>query len=461
MSNILLSFIPELLLILIIIAGQVFDIFKWLRPKIITLLSFFALLIALICSEVFASYDNLRNLYIISSSPNLVVSSYIYYFKSIILALLSLIMLTCYGYYYINYQRLSFEYITIILIAGLGAIISIYAQDFLILFLSLEMQMIASYLLVAFRRDNLHATAASIKYFILGSCTTCFMLFGISFIYGFAGSINYAAISEILQSNNSVGLNIGLALVMLAIFFKLGAAPLHLWVIDVYEGSNILTLLFFTLISKITGIAILYNIMKINPELAKSMIMIFAVSSMLVGSIGGLRQSNIKRLLAYSGILSVGFALLPAVITTEGLQISVNYLLVYGLSVTAFIVILISTNRHNIEDITFSNIASLGIKHKYSGMALSILVFSMIGIPPFAGFFIKYSVISLLIANGQYYLSALALLCTLISAFYYLRIIKILYFVNRPNLSTKFFISKIHQITAILIVFYIVAYSLF
>lgn len=458
MTNIVLSFFPSFLLLLTIIVGQVLDIFKLLKPRNITLLSFFAVIAILMVGEIFAGHDIFRNSYVNSAIPNLVVNSYVYYFQPIILAFLSLILITCYGYYYINYERLRFEYITITLIAGLGSIIAIYARDFLVLFLSLEMQMIASYLLVAFRRDNLNATSASIKYFILGSCSTCFMLLGISFVYGFVGSIEYAQVAKIMQMHNSQGLEIGMLLIMLAIFFKLGAAPLHIWIMDVYEASNIITLLFFTLISEVTGIAVLYNITAITPELSKLMIIIFATISIAIGSVGGLLQISIKRLLGYSGILTVGFALLPLLSGHEGLRVSVNYFLVYGLTITAFIMILIAINRRAIEDINLSDIQSLAIKNKYSGMALGILIFSMIGIPPFAGFFIKYDVISLLILHNDYYLAGIALLGTIISAFYYLKIIKNLYFIDRPNVSVKFFMSRTHQIPVILIVIYITLY---
>lgn len=459
MQNLILSYASEIMLITTIIIGQILDIFKLARIRTIILLAFCGVTLALILNYISMPLVS-NNHELITDSPNLIINWYFNNAKNILLLLLSLMLISCYGYCYIDYKRLEFEYITIILIAGVGALIALYAKDLLILFLSLELQTLAGYLLVSFRKDNLNATSASIKYFILGSCITCFMLLGISFIYGFAGTINYIQITQILYNTNPMGLNIGLSLLIFSLLFKIGAAPLHIWVMDVYEGSNILTLLFFNLISKITGLGVLYQIIQIAPNLAQALIIIFASTSLIIGSIGGLQQLSIKRLLGYSSILTMGFALLPLLADTPDIKTAFNYLVIYALSTTAFIMILISTNRKNIEDINFLDISSIGIKHKYSGMALSIIIFSMIGIPPFAGFFIKYNILLSLMNSKQYYLAVLALLCTLISTFYYLRIIKTLYFTNKPNDSTKFFMPKVYNLIVSIIILYLTGYIL-
>jgi NADH-quinone oxidoreductase subunit N len=471
MQNMLLAFLPEEILIGTIIVGQILDIFKICRAKIITLLSFFAILIAYLAS-----------FYILEHYPQEIIEAHkyfnlnclgqgciqrFYFAKQIIFLLLSILTLICYGYYYIGSQKIKFEYISIILLAGLGALVGNIANDFLTLFLAMELQMIASYLLVGFNRSNLNATSASVKYFILGTVTSCVMLFGISLIYGFAGSINYEAVRALFDTQVALepaaaGLVLGVALVVLSCLFKLGAAPMHFWLPDVYQGGNILTLLFFTLVSKIGTIAVLINLIFVVTDshvLIKNIILTFALISLYVGAIGGLKQFNINRLLAYSSIMNMGFVLLLLSLPCS-IRLALDYLLIYVLSTTCFVIMVLSINRKNIEAVTFENIAALGLKHKYSGLILTILIMSMIGMPPFAGFIVKYKMLWLLFAQREHFLAGSALFATAVSAFYYLKIIRALYFKDKPHLHGRFYIPFSHMILVGGMIIFIMFYGM-
>ncbi|MCF8462381.1 MAG: NADH-quinone oxidoreductase subunit N [Rickettsiaceae bacterium] len=462
--NIVQFFIPELILVATIVIATLIDAAKIFRARRITLLAvLFSIFALYLYQSNFAGIDEsiLSNY----SYFNLLFNKKIHDAKLIILLFSAIMFMTIYGYHYINSQKLQFEYILVVLISVLASLIAVMVKDLLTLVITMEIQMLGSYILTSMQHKNIEARAAAIKYFILGTVVTCFMLFGMSLIYGFAGSIEYEKIKLAAVNHKSAGLALGIILVIMGLMFKLGAAPLHFWIADVYQGTNILTITFFTLLSKISTFVVLWNLlefcMPLDQKLITGIIMFFAVASIIIGAIGGLGQFYLKRLLAYSSIFNIGFAMLPLIVFNENSwEISIKYLVIYALTSTAFLLLMLSMDRKNVELMSLQSISGLGFKYKYSSIALTITLISLIGIPPIAGFFVKYDVISHILEYDYYNLTIFAIMATVVASAYYLQIIKALYFSNEFNKNAKYYMAPIHGVLIVSIVVFISFYTL-
>jgi NADH-quinone oxidoreductase subunit N len=325
------------------------------------------------------------------------------------------------------------EYPVLVLFATLGMMMMISANNLMALYLGLELQSLALYVLAASQRDNSRATEAGLKYFVLGSVASGMLLYGTSLVYGFAGSTGFVALAHLLAEQAPTGVVIGLVFIMAGLAFKISAVPFHMWVPDVYEGAPTPVTAFFAVAPKIAAFSLLVRVLT-GPfggriEQWQQIIIFVAIASMILGSFGALPQRNIKRLMAYSSIGHVGYGLIGlAVGDQSGIRAVLVYLAIYlAMNVGVFAVILSMRQKGRaLEGI--DDLAGLSKTHPLMALALALFMFSMAGIPPLAGFWGKWMVFMAAIDKGFIALSVIGVLTSVVSAVYYLRIIKVIYF---------------------------------
>ena len=412
------QFIPEIFILALILLTLCFGLFNKDRSIAINAVGFFLLTLILINfgKDFYISTDlslNTINLFVLSK---IILS-----IGSIVFILLSKRPLK-------NENLYRYEYILFILFAILGSFVLISSDNFLTAFIGLELQSLSLYLMAAFNTKNLKSNEAGIKYFSLGALSSGFLLFGISMIYYDTSSFymqnlnNFTTISEI-----------GLSLVLISLFFKVSAAPFHIWTPDVYEGSPTISTLFFASLPKFASLIFLFRVyQELNISGIQSLNYIFQIVcaiSLLVGVYGAITQKVIKRLLAFSSINHIGFMLLGIMsyqFMSEGTLFF--YLIIY--LITTFGIFAVLLNLRTVEG-EFTKISQLnGLRFTSNSKSISMLVFffSLAGIPPFAGFFAKFFILSASITDGFFFLSIVAVLSSVIAAFYYLTIIKNMFF---------------------------------
>ena len=325
-----------------------------------------------------------------------------------------------------------FEYPIIILISILGMFFMLSSNDIILFYLGLELQSLALYILASIDRDNLRSSESGIKYFVLSALSSGLLLYGCSLLYGFTGSTNFDLIAEQLNKDNT-GAVFAMVFILVGLAFKVSAVPFHMWTPDVYEGAPTSITSFFAVVPKVVGLALLIKFMFIpfsNIILEWQTIIIFiSIASMILGAVAAIVQKNLKRLLAYSSIGHVGYAL-AGVATGEasGYESAVVYISIYVvMNIGAFSCLyLMKKNGEYKENI--SDLSGVSKKHPTLAISFLIILFSLAGIPPLGGFFAKFYVFSSVIEQEMYSLAIIGLLTTVISAFYYLRIIKTIYF---------------------------------
>jgi len=325
-----------------------------------------------------------------------------------------------------------FEYPIIILLSILGMFIMLSANDLIVFYLGLELQSLALYILASIDRDNARSNEAGLKYFILSALASGLLLYGCSIMYGFTGSTNFEIIAQNFDNEN-YGATFAMVFILIGLAFKVSAVPFHMWTPDVYEGSPTSVTTFFAIVPKLVGSAVLIRFMLVPFSNAidqwQTILVFLAIASMILGSVAAIGQTNIKRLLAYSSIGHIGFVLAGiATGTLEGYKSTIVYLIIYLImNVGAFACVLsMKKDKKYLENI--SDLSGISNKHPVLSFALLIIFFSLAGIPPLAGFFAKFYVFLAVIQNEMYFLAIIGLLSTVISAFYYLRVIKIIYF---------------------------------
>lgn len=332
-----------------------------------------------------------------------------------------------------NVQR--YEYPILVLFAALGMGAMVSANDFLSLYVALETQSLSLYLIAAYQRDTVRSTEAGLKYFVLGALASGLFLYGASLIYGFAGSTNFDVLARGFVAGEpvSAGVVVGLVFIVCALAFKCSAVPFHMWTPDVYEGAPTPVTAFFSVAPKAAAIALFLRVMiaPFGDLLAQwqQVVVAIAVLSMLVGGLAAIVQTNIKRLMAYSSIGHVGYALIGlAVGTEEGVSAVLIYLSVYlFMNVGTFAAILsMRANGRMVEGV--ADLAGLSKTRPVMAAAVATMMFSMAGIPPFAGFFGKFFVFKAAVDAGLIGLAVVGVLTSVVAAFYYLRIVKVLYF---------------------------------
>ena len=328
------------------------------------------------------------------------------------------------------------EYPIIILASTLGMILMISSYDLIIFYLGLELQSLCLYILASFKRDDERSTEAGLKYFVLSALASGLLLYGCSLIYGFTGSTNFEIISANLDEANT-GAVFGIVFIIVGLAFKVSAVPFHMWTPDVYEGSPTSVTSFFALVPKIAAISVFIRFMYvpfINVISQWQTIIIFlSIASMILGAVAAIGQSNIKRLMAYSSIGHMGYALAGlATGTNSGIQSTIIYLTIYLVMNLGAFGCIFMMKRENVFYENINDLSGLSKNHPMVALSFLIILFSLAGIPPMAGFFAKFYVFMAVIEVKMYALAIIGLVTTVVSAFYYLRIIKIIYF-DKPK----------------------------
>ena len=353
-------------------------------------------------------------------------------FFKILILIASLFVLNTSKVFIIDNKIKKFEYPIIILLSILGMFFMVSSNDIILFYLGLELQSLSLYILASIDRDNLRSSESGIKYFVLSALSSGLLLYGCSLLYGFTGSTNFDLIADQLIKDNT-GAVFAMVFVLVGLAFKVSAVPFHMWTPDVYEGAPTSITSYFAVVPKVAGLAVLIKFMFIpfsNILSEWQLIIIFiSIASMILGAVAAIVQKNIKRLLAYSSIGHVGYALAGvATGVISGYESSIIYISIYVvMNIGAFSCLYLLKKdgeyRENISDLS-------GLSKKQPLLAISFLVilFSLAGIPPLAGFFAKFYVFTAVIEQKMYALAIIGLLTTVISAFYYLRIIKIIYF---------------------------------
>jgi NADH-quinone oxidoreductase subunit N len=320
----------------------------------------------------------------------------------------------------------------LILLATTGMLVLISAGDLIALYLGLELMSLALYVVAAFDRDNVRSTEAGLKYFVLGALSSGMLLYGASLLYGFTGTVKFAGIAQ-AAANGGTGVTVGLVLLLAGLCFKVSAVPFHMWTPDVYQGAPTPITAFFASAPKVAAIAAFMRVsISAFPSIAtqwQQIIVFVAIASMALGAFAAIGQRNIKRLMAYSSIGHMGFALIGlAAATQEGIQGVLVYMAIYVAMTLGTFACIIAMQRDGkpFEDI--ADLSGLARTNPAQALALSILMFSLAGIPPLAGFFAKFYVFLAAVKAGMFTLAVLGVLASVVGCYYYLLIVKVMYF---------------------------------
>jgi len=324
------------------------------------------------------------------------------------------------------------EYPILILSATLGMMIMISSYDLIVFYMGLELQSLSLYVLVSFNRDSYRSTEAGLKYFVLSALSSGLLLYGCSLIYGFSNSTNFDLIAQNIDQFNT-GSIFGIVFILVGLAFKVSAVPFHMWAPDVYEGSPTSVTAFFAIVPKVAALTVFIRFLYvpfINLVDQWQMIIIFiSLASMILGAVAAIGQANLKRLMAYSSIGHMGYALAGlATGSNEGIQSTLIYLSIYLLMNLGVFSCIFMMKRNDIFYEDIQDLSGLSKNHPIISICLLLLLFSLAGIPPLAGFFAKFYVFMAVIKVKMYTLAIIGLITTVISAFYYLRIIKTIYF---------------------------------
>ena len=405
---------------------------------------------------------------------NTVVNDYLSFSAKILVGFSSIICLLLIKQYLIVQKINSFEYIIILLFAILGLFLLCSANDFITTYLALELQSLSFYVLAAFKKKTLYSVESGLKYFILGSFSSGLFLFGSSLIYGALGTINFSEIKDLfIFNNNTLQLSllfvetsdyviIGLLFIFVSLFFKLALAPFHLWSPDVYENSPTSSSFFFAVVPKISIFIVIlrfsYYVFFNSLAWSQEIIAFVAIASVVVGSLGGLEQKKFKSLLAYSSITHMGYLLITFVSESfEGFQMLFCYLIVYTISGLCIWSIFMLTQLKKV-DVKKQNkdLADFTLLNKSNSMLAVILItalFSIAGLPPMIGFVAKLNIFLIAVEKTMYFLALFSIFFSVISTFFYLRIVKVLYF--EPFLVGKlYYPTSSLKVVLVVIMFY-------
>ncbi|MGB4058317.1 MAG: NADH-quinone oxidoreductase subunit NuoN [Alphaproteobacteria bacterium] len=328
-----------------------------------------------------------------------------------------------------------FEYPVLMIFAGIGMMLMVSSSNLLSLYMALELQSLSLYVLAAFRRNSAKSAEAGVKYFSLGALSSGMILFGISLIYGFTGTLDYGVLYATFgtMQHIPVGITFGLVFLLGGLAFKISAVPFHMWTPDVYQGAPTSVTAFFAIVPKIAAMAMIMRLL-FEPFAAASgqwdqIIIFLSAASMIVGSFAALVQENIKRLLAYSSIGNMGYALIGlATASKVGAGAVVLYLLIYLVMTAGVFAVVLSMRRGGKELETIGDLAGLSRTNPALAYVMAIMMFSMSGIPPMAGFFGKLIIFQAAIESEMYVLAVLGVLTSVVGAYYYLRVVKVMFF---------------------------------
>jgi NADH-quinone oxidoreductase subunit N len=418
--------------LLLILFGVIFD--KFVKDSKVP--SIIAILVLAAC--VYIVFTNCQDQPLTTFNNLFLTNNYIAFAKVVIMLSAIISILFSMGYSSINKIYLKFEFPSLILFSVLGMLVMISANDFMSLYLGLELQALCLYTLTCFNRSDIKSSESALKYFILGGIASAVILYGISFIYGFSGTSNFSVFEEIYGAyvggkEVSFGVLIGSILVIAGFCFKIAVVPFHMWAPDVYQGAPLPVSAFLSTTPKAASIFVLAKLListfNIWADVWQQVITVIAVLSLFMGALGALKQLDIKRLLAYSSINHIGFILIGIVARNQvGLEAVVIYTCIYismNIGIYACVSMMQKPDNENFDLDIFKGLA----KHNpVVALAIAILLLSLAGIPPFAGFLAKFYILNAAIKSELYILSVLAMLSAIISTFCYLKIIKMMYF---------------------------------
>ena len=419
--------LPEIFISLSIMFLLLLGVFKKESSKLTFNLSLFVLLVTTIITinETFSvSRATMFN--------KSIVIDHMSSLMKIITLIAGFLVLVISSSYLKTFKLLNIEYPILILSSILGMMIMISSNDLIVFYMGLELQSLGLYVLATFNRDQLKSSEAGLKYFVLSALSSGLLLYGCSLIYGFSGTTNFDVISNQLNSND-YALTFGIVFILVGLAFKISAVPFHMWAPDVYEGSPTTVTLFFTMVPKIAALTVFIRFLYVpflNLLEQWQMIIIFlSIASMLFGAVAAIGQTNIKRLIAYSSIGHIGYTLAGlATASNEGIQSSIIYISIYIVMNLALFSCLLMLKREDQYYEDLDDLSGLSKNHPLLSICLLVILFSLAGIPPLAGFFAKFYIFMSVLEQSMYFLAIVGLLSTVIAAFYYLRIIKIIYF---------------------------------
>ena len=453
-----LNFIyPEIFISISIMFLLILGVFKKNSSNLINILSILVLMVTL--ALIFNSPLN-TDIAIFNGSYKIdFISSYM----KILTILSGIFVLITSSKFLKIFKIFQIEYSILILSSILGIFVMISSNDLIVFYIGLELQSLALYVLASFNRDDVSSSEAGLKYFVLSALSSGLLLYGCSLIYGFSGTTNFEEISAIMNTNQ-YGLTFGIVFILVGLAFKISAVPFHMWAPDVYEGSPTSVTLFFAVAPKIAAITVFIRFLYVpflNVIDQWQLIIVFlSVASMIFGAVAAIGQNNLKRLIAYSSIGHMGYALAGLCVgTNEGIQSSVLYITIYLVMNFGFFSCLFMLKRNNKYHVNIDDLSGLSKNHPLIALSLLVTLFSLAGIPPLAGFFAKFYIFKAVLQQSMYYLAIIGLLSTVVAAFYYLRIVKIMYFDSEKEkydtdytLGLKFTLT----LSTILILFYFI-----
>tara|TARA_B100001094_G_scaffold285276_2_gene299322 strand:+ start:99 stop:1514 length:1416 start_codon:yes stop_codon:yes gene_type:complete len=425
MINNLNILLPEIFLSLSIFSILMLGVF--IKKSFNLIFNLSSLIIIITIAIIFNSSDNTEKIFLDSF-----VRDELSNFFKILILITSLFVLNSSKNFIIDNKLNKFEYPIIVLISILGMFFMVSSNDLILFYLGLELQSLSLYILAAIDRDNLRSSESGIKYFVLSALSSGLLLYGCSLLYGFTGSTNFEIISNELNKQNT-GAIFAMVFILVGLAFKVSAVPFHMWTPDVYEGSPTSITSYFAAVPKVAGLAVLIKFMFIpfsNIISEWQMIIIFiSIASMILGAVAAIGQKNLKRLLAYSSIGHMGYALAGiATGALAGYKSSIVYITIYVVMNVGAFSCLYLMKKDGVYKENISDLSGISKKHPILGISFLIILFSLAGIPPLGGFFAKFYIFSAVLEQKMYALAIIGLLTTVISAVYYLKIIKTIYF---------------------------------
>lgn len=422
---------PEIFLAISSMLLLIFGVFR--GDKSARTVSWLAVLALIVCGIILTSVQDGR---MVTFGGQFVVDDFAHFMKWLVLIGSALAIVMAIRF---NEQAgiAKFEYPVLIVFASIGMLMMVSANDLISLYIGLELQSLSLYVVASFRRDSRRSSEAGLKYFVLGALSSGMLLYGASLIYGFAGTTSFDGLATLFKGlggeGPSVGLVVGLVFVISGLAFKVSAVPFHMWVPDVYQGAPTPVTAFFAVAPKIAAIALFVRVL-MGPFGVmigdwQQVVIVLSIASMALGAFAAIRQTNIKRLMAYSSIGHVGYALIGLAAGTEaGVRGVLVYMAIYlVMNVGTFCCILAMRRTGRMVE-GIDDLAGLARTHPLVAMAMAAMMFSMAGIPPLAGFFGKFYIFVAAIDAGLITLAVIGVLTSVVGAFYYLRIIKIMYF---------------------------------
>ncbi len=450
--------LPEILISLSIMLFLIVGVFKKNSSTLVYNLSTLVLVILL---ALIFNFNTIPKTYLFAGSY--IIDEMSTLMKFLLIGSGIFVMLTSYKYIQITKIN-KIEYPILILSSILGMMVMISSNDLIVFYMGLELQSLALYVLASFNRDNLLSTESGLKYFVLSALSSGLLLYGCSLIYGFSETTNFNQIFY-NSSNEEYGITFGIVFVLVGLAFKISAVPFHMWAPDVYEGSPTSVTIFFAILPKIAALTVFIRFLYVpfaNLIDQWQIILVFiSIASMIFGAIAAIGQKSLKRLVAYSSIGHMGYALAGlSTGTNQGIQSSITYISIYLVMNLAFFSCLFMLRRNEKYYEKIEDLSGLSKNHPILSFSLMIVLFSLAGIPPLAGFFAKFYIFMSVINQSMYYLAVIGLLSTVIAAFYYLRIIKIIYFdPQKEKFETDHNIGL--KFTLILSTFFILVYFIY